>query len=132
MRARRPRPCTSHAERENARGARARRGRERAPLHAIFPNAALGFGEVGLPRPVNSSSASGAQQIMTWAYPLRLALPGYIGGYFCWYGAEDALLPGSLLAEALRSAGRRARIAVAGCDRRVAEADGHSERGRSS
>jgi hypothetical protein len=73
-------------------------------LHAIFPNAALGFGEVGLPRPVNSSSVARAEQIMSWAYSLRPALPGYIGGYFWWYGAEDALLPGSLLAEALPGA----------------------------
>jgi hypothetical protein len=59
---------------------------------------------VGLPRPVNSSSVAKARQIMSWAYSLRPAVPAYIGGYFWWYGAEDALLPGSPLTEALPGA----------------------------
>jgi hypothetical protein len=73
-------------------------------LHAIFPNAALGFGEVGLPSPVKHSSLAKAAQIMHWAYSLAPGLPYYIGGYFWWYGAEDALLAGAPLGGALAGA----------------------------
>jgi hypothetical protein len=73
-------------------------------LHAIFPNAALGFGEVGLPRPVKHASIAKAAQIMHWAYSLAPGLPYYIGGYFWWYGAEDALLAGAPLGGALAQA----------------------------
>lgn len=73
-------------------------------LHAIYPNAALGFGEVGLPRRVRRSSLAKARQIMRWAYSLNPGLPYYIGGYFWWYGAEDALRPRALLAGRLGEA----------------------------
>ena len=73
-------------------------------LHALFPNAALGFGEVGLPRPAKRATREKAEQIMRWAYSLDPGLPYYIGGYFWWYGAEDALRPGSLLHDALGAA----------------------------
>jgi hypothetical protein len=73
-------------------------------LHAIYPNAALGFGEVGLPRHVTRSSRAKAEQIMRWAYSLSPGLPYYIGGYFWWYGAEDALRARSPLHGALRAA----------------------------
>jgi hypothetical protein len=73
-------------------------------LHALFPDAALGFGEVGLPRHAQRSSAAKAQQIMDWAYSLNPALPYYVGGYFWWYGAEDALRAPALLGEALQEA----------------------------
>ncbi len=72
-------------------------------LHALFPNAALGFGEVGLPRAVKRKVTKAAQ-IMSWAYSLRPGLPYYVGGYFWWYGAEDALRAGAPLAGALREA----------------------------
>ncbi len=73
-------------------------------LHAVYPNAALGIGEVGLPRPVSRTSAAKAEQIMSWAYSLAPGLPYYIGGYFWWYAAEDALRTGARLATALQSA----------------------------
>jgi hypothetical protein len=73
-------------------------------LHAIYPNAALGFGEVGLPRRVRRSSLAKAEQIMRWAYSLNPGLPYYIGGYFWWYGAEDALRGRALLGGALAAA----------------------------
>ena len=60
-------------------------------LHAVFPNAQLGFGEVGLPRPANRRTLTQARQIMQWAYSLNPQLPYYAGGYFWWYGAQDAL-----------------------------------------
>jgi len=73
-------------------------------LHAIFPDAALGFGEVGLPRPARHAAIAKAAQIMHWAYSLAPGLPYYVGGYFWWYGAEDALLPGAPLGAALAEA----------------------------
>jgi hypothetical protein len=73
-------------------------------LHGLYPNAALGFGEVGLPRPATRSSLTKAEQIMRWAYSLQPDLPYYVGGYFWWYAAEDALHPGALLSDALHEA----------------------------
>jgi len=73
-------------------------------LHGIYPNAALGIGEVGLPRAATRSTLAKAEQIMRWAYSLHPGLPYYVGGYFWWYGAEDALEPNSLLRGALASA----------------------------
>ncbi len=74
-------------------------------LHAIFPNAELGFGEVGLPQPARGAKAQKkARQIMQWAYSLNPGLPYYVGGYFWWYGVEDALRRGAPLGGALRSA----------------------------
>jgi hypothetical protein len=70
-------------------------------LHAIYPNAALGIGEVGLPRPVSRSAAAKAEQIMQWAYSLAPSLPYYVGGYFWWYGAQDVLRTRGPLREAL-------------------------------
>jgi hypothetical protein len=48
-------------------------------LHAVFPHAALGFGEVGLPHPVTPSSINQAKQIMGWAYSLKPRLAYYVG-----------------------------------------------------
>jgi hypothetical protein len=75
-------------------------------LHSIFPAAALGFGEVGLPNPAAKSSLAKARQIMRWAYSLSPQLPYYAGGYFWWYAAEDALHSGAPLRTALRAAFR--------------------------
>ena len=60
-------------------------------LHAIYPNAALGFGEVGLPRPASRKTQAEAETIMRWAYSLSPGLPYYEGGYFWWYGYQDIL-----------------------------------------
>jgi len=49
---------------------------------------------------------------MHWAYALNPGLPYYIGGYFWWYGAEDALRPGAPLRTALRAAFRREAAAL--------------------
>jgi hypothetical protein len=73
-------------------------------LHAQFPNAALGFGEVGLPHHATRGSAAKAEQIMSWAYSLNPGLPYYVGGYFWWYGAQDALRAASPLSDALQEA----------------------------
>ncbi len=73
-------------------------------LHKLFPGARLGFGEVGLPHAVTSSTVAEARQIMRWAYSLRPGLTYYAGGYFWWYAAEDALHPGAPLRHNLAQA----------------------------
>ncbi len=73
-------------------------------LHALYPHAQLGFGEVGLPRPASQPTAAEAEAVMRWAYSLDPSLPYYDGGYFWWYGWEDALKPGARLAGALEEA----------------------------
>ena len=83
-------------------------------LHRYYPGAALGFGEVGLPHPVTTASLGRADQIMRWAYSLRPRLRYYIGGYFWWYGAQDALRPGGLLRAALPAAFRAEAAALGG------------------
>jgi hypothetical protein len=73
-------------------------------LHALYPNAALGFGEVGLPRPATRKADAQAESIMRWAYSLSPALPYYVGGYFWWYGYQDILKPKARLSEAFNKA----------------------------
>jgi hypothetical protein len=73
-------------------------------LHSLYPNARLGFGEVGLPRRTTPKTLASAEQIVAWAYTLSPSLSYYVGGYFWWYGAEDALRPQGLLREALAAA----------------------------
>ena len=73
-------------------------------LHALYPHAQLGFGEVGLPHAASKRTAGEAESIMRWAYSLDPGLPYYVGGYFWWYGWEDALKPHARLARALGEA----------------------------
>jgi len=73
-------------------------------LHALYPNAQLGFGEVGLPRAASKKTAGQAGAVMRWAYSLQPGLSYYVGGYFWWYGWEDALKPRARLAAALGQA----------------------------
>jgi hypothetical protein len=62
-----------------------------AQLHQLYPNALLGFGEVGMDRPVTTSTLAVAQSIMNYYYGLHIGLPYYVGGYFWWYYDEDCL-----------------------------------------
>jgi hypothetical protein len=55
-------------------------------LHAMFPRAKLGFGEVGT-NPADSVAYKRAT--LNRYYRLRVPVPGYVGGYFWWYYAED-------------------------------------------
>lgn len=82
-------------------------------LHALFPHARLGFGEVGLPHAATRSTVRRARQIMRWAYALNPRLPYYAGGYFWWFGAEDALRSRAPLRRNLRRAFRAERRALA-------------------
>jgi hypothetical protein len=81
-------------------------------LHELFPNARLGFGEVGLPHPVTRSTLAQGHQIMRWAYSLHPGPRYYAGGYFWWYGAEDALHADAPLRKALGSAFRAENAAL--------------------
>lgn len=77
---------------------------EMLALHSLYPNARLGFGEVGLPRPVTRRTLVAGEAVMRWAYGLDPGLPYYVGGYFWWYASEDAFEGKALLAGSLRSA----------------------------
>jgi hypothetical protein len=68
-------------------------------LASIFPNAKVAFGELGTADPQNGSSYE-KNEISTY-YPMAKTQaglpPGYIGGYFWWYFAEEMVpWPGSL------------------------------------
>jgi hypothetical protein len=60
-------------------------------LHALYPRARLGFGEVGLSVPATAATAAAAEALIRHYYGLRVRLPYYAGGYFWWYYAEDCL-----------------------------------------
>ncbi|MFD0568634.1 hypothetical protein ACFQ0T_04225 [Kitasatospora gansuensis] len=60
-------------------------------LHTLYPNAKLGFGEVGLPDAATSGTQAAAQSMLNYYYGLKLDLPYYVGGCFWWYYAEDML-----------------------------------------
>jgi hypothetical protein len=79
---------------------------EMQQLHALYPHALLGFGEVGLPRPATKRTLATAEKAMAWAYNLAPGLPYYVGGYFWWYALEDVFTGKALLAGQLASAFR--------------------------
>jgi hypothetical protein len=83
-------------------------------LHGLFPNARLGFGEVGLPHAVRSATVAEARRIMRWAYGLNPGLSYYAGGYFWWYAAEDALHAGAPLRRDLTQAFNAEHAALGG------------------
>lgn len=68
-------------------------------LHAIFPNAELGFGEVGMDCPVgapgrrcNGETLARAKSILRYYYTMTPTLPAgaqWALGGFWWYAAED-------------------------------------------
>jgi len=60
-------------------------------LHALYPHALLGFGEIGLSRPVRRHTIAAARSLISYYYGLRITLPYYAGGYFWWYYAGDCL-----------------------------------------
>jgi len=60
-------------------------------LHALYPNAKLGFGELGLDNPVQSKTMASAESMISYYYGLSISLPYYAGGYFWWYFKEDCL-----------------------------------------
>ncbi len=74
-------------------------------LHALYPHALVGFGEVGMDRPATVATLATAESIMRSYYGLDINLPYYVGGYFWWYYDEDCLpLATSSLGSALQAA----------------------------
>ena len=60
-------------------------------LHALYPRARVGFGEVGMQHPATKATAAAAGSLIARYYGLKIALPYYAGGYFWWYYAEDCV-----------------------------------------
>jgi hypothetical protein len=59
-------------------------------LRTLFPNAALGFGEVGsVNLGVDNEDPAAAAPFIARYYGMPITTPGYIGGCFWWYFAED-------------------------------------------
>lgn len=62
-------------------------------LRAIFPTAALGFGEVGYVDANGNDLApndeTGAAAYLQKYYGTQVPVPGYVAGHFWWYFAED-------------------------------------------
>ncbi|MGD0379718.1 MAG: hypothetical protein ABSC30_07010 [Acidimicrobiales bacterium] len=85
---------------------------EMRELHALYPNALLGFGETGLPHPATRRTLATAERVMSWAYDLNPGLPYYVGGYFWWYARQDAFRHKKLLASQLAAAFRSETFAL--------------------
>ncbi len=60
-------------------------------LHALYPHALLGFGEIGMSEPVTAKTLGSAESLVRRYYGLPIGLPYYVGGSFWWYFAEDCL-----------------------------------------
>ena len=74
-------------------------------MRSVFPAAAEGFGEIGLPDAVTAATQSQALSIIAYYYDLAIDLPYYVGGHFWWYYAEDALpQPGNAIWTAINAA----------------------------
>jgi hypothetical protein len=77
---------------------------EMEQLHQLYPNAKVGFGELGLATAVTSTTEARAKQIMAWGYGLDPGLSYYVGGYFWWYAYEDCFTGKKLLLNPLITA----------------------------
>ncbi len=60
-------------------------------LHWLYPNSLLGFGEIGMKRPVATKTLPRARRMIGHYYALSIRYPYFIGGYFWWYYAEDCV-----------------------------------------
>jgi hypothetical protein len=60
-------------------------------LHALYPGARVGFGEIGMAEPATGATLGAARSLMAYYYGLDITLPYYVGGYFWWYFTEDCL-----------------------------------------
>ena len=66
-----------------------------ARLHTLYPNAMVGFGEIGMDEPATPATQASAQSLMDYYYGLAIPLAYYVGGYFWWYYDEDCLPAGT-------------------------------------
>ena len=89
-------------------------GAEMAQLHALYPDALVGFGEVGLPHPTAKRTLVTAKKVMAWAYGLDPGLGYYVGGYFWWYGRQDVFSGRKLLAGSMAGALHAEAVALRG------------------
>jgi hypothetical protein len=75
-------------------------------LAGIFPNAKVGFGELGTANPQNGSAFE-LNEIKKY-YPMARTMPGlpasYVGGYFWWYFAEEMVPSGGSLWKTMNTA----------------------------
>lgn len=66
-------------------------------LHTIFPNAKVGFGEIGVDAPADqgpNTDVAGKGAYMRRYYNnlnATITLPAYVGGYFWWYYREECV-----------------------------------------
>jgi hypothetical protein len=60
-----------------------------ASLRRLFPNAQVGFGEIGMPQPATRATRAAAASLIAYYYGLDMPLSYYVGGGFYWYFAED-------------------------------------------
>ena len=61
-------------------------------LHSLFPQAKLGFGEIGLDDAVTRGTLAQAKTILSYYYglqPTGMSTDLYVRGCFWWYGQED-------------------------------------------
>jgi hypothetical protein len=82
------RDCHDHRVR------RAEMDRVFGALHRLFPDARLGWGEIGLRRPVREQTRAVAKHLLTHYYgikPSHAAVPAdqYVTGGFWWFGQQD-------------------------------------------
>lgn len=75
-------------------------------LHGLYPNAKVGFGELGLPGQANTAAKiTTSCAIINHYYRLTLpTLSFYIGAYFWWYAAQDVVPTAQPLFPVLRDA----------------------------
>jgi hypothetical protein len=83
-------------------------------LHALYPHALLGFGEIGLNNPAITKTMGTAASLIYYYYGLAIKLPYYVGGYFWWYYEEDCLPPDSKPLWRYLAAGFRAEATTSG------------------
>jgi hypothetical protein len=60
-------------------------------LHAVYPHALLGFGEIGMNDPVTAKTMAAARSLISYYYGLPIKLRYFVGGYFWWFYVEDCL-----------------------------------------
>jgi hypothetical protein len=60
-------------------------------LHAVYPHALLGFGEIGVNDPVTVKTIAAARSLISYYYGLLIKLRYFVGGYFWWFYVEDCL-----------------------------------------
>lgn len=72
-------------------------------LRKLFTTSALGFGEVGMSDPARHRTVAKARSLMAYYYRVRPAVPGFVGGWFWWYGAQDIFGPAPALLSTFRA-----------------------------